>query len=348
MSPSAADVVRIAFEHTKEQLFRPFRLGQWTRLAVTGFLAGEMGSAGGCGYQIPSMPRGNTGSENFLAQAFPAVNVLLVVAVACLILAAVILLVALLYVSSMMRFVLFDSVVAKECHIRRFWKQRLDPGFRYFVWQILFMVTVVGGISILLGAGAALVFGFGWHRNPGQHLLPLILGGIVFFGAFAVFLILAFLVSVLTKDFVVPQMALENVGVVDGWRRLWDMLKAEKGGYAGYVGLKILLSLGAAMALGLTIVVSLLVFLLPIGVVGLIGFLAARVLGFVWNLYTISLTVIAGGATLVVMLYGFSLLTVPVIVFFPAYSIHFFAPRYPALNTILYPPGPPSGIPEVS
>ena len=33
--------------------------------------------------------------------------------------------------------------------------------------------------------------------------------------------------AVLTKDFVVPQMAFENLTAVDAWRRLWAMMKAE-------------------------------------------------------------------------------------------------------------------------
>jgi hypothetical protein len=39
-----------------------------------------------------------------------------------------------------------------------------------------------------------------------------------------------------------------------------------------------------------------------------------------------------------------SLISVPVTVFFPAYSIYFFAARYPALSAVLYPapPAPPT------
>jgi len=36
------DSVTPAIEHTKEQLFRPFRFGQWTRLALVGLFAGEI------------------------------------------------------------------------------------------------------------------------------------------------------------------------------------------------------------------------------------------------------------------------------------------------------------------
>ena len=47
MPISAVDTIPLAIEHTKQQLFKPFRFGQWTKLAVVGLLAGELGSGGG-------------------------------------------------------------------------------------------------------------------------------------------------------------------------------------------------------------------------------------------------------------------------------------------------------------
>src|SRR5437762_11960136 len=43
---SATDSITLAFEHTKRQLFKPFRFGQSVRLAFVGLLAGELGSGG--------------------------------------------------------------------------------------------------------------------------------------------------------------------------------------------------------------------------------------------------------------------------------------------------------------
>ena len=280
MPASAADVIRIAFEHTKAQLLQPFRLGQWTRLAVTGILAGELGG-GGCTYRFPG--RDHDGSQTFLAQGIPPVNILLVIAIVFLTLVGLMLIIALIYVSSMMRFVLFDSVVARECHIRQFWNRRIQPGFRYFVWQLVFISAVVGIVVMLAGIAALVVFGFGWYRNPGQHLLPLILGGILFALVFAAFIVLAAVVHVLTKDFVVPQMALEDISAMEGWRRLWTMMDAEKTGYAAYVGLKILLSLGAIVALGIAFVIALLAMVVPVGAFGVMVFLIGRAMGLALN-----------------------------------------------------------------
>ena len=49
---------------------------------------------------------------------------------------------------------------------------------------------------------------------------------------------------------------------------------------------------------------------------------------------------------LAMFLYLVALISVPAIVFFPAYAIYFFAARYRALSLVLYPPpSPPSAAP---
>ena len=64
MPISAMDSISLAFEHTKRQLFKPFRFGQWVRLAFVGLLAGELGSGGNLNLNshsgqpapVPSLP----------------------------------------------------------------------------------------------------------------------------------------------------------------------------------------------------------------------------------------------------------------------------------------------------
>jgi hypothetical protein len=55
---------------------------------------------------------------------------------------------------------------------------------------------------------------------------------------------------------------------------------------------------------------------------------------------TITLAVVAGSIFLLLVFYLVSLISVPAIVFFPAYSIYFFAGRYPLLGNLIYPPIP--------
>jgi hypothetical protein len=343
MAIPAVDVISTAFEHAKQQLFRPFRLGQWTRLAVVGLLAGE--TVGGCNLNFssrsPFTPRSG-GSQAFV-QAALARGPLVVAAIGILILLGLALIVALVYVSSMMRFVLFDSVVTRECHIRRFWRQRTQAGLLYFVWQLVLGVVTIAGFAILVGVAAGVAFGLGWVRNPRDHVLPLILCGLVFLAAVALWFFVTIVVHVLTKDFVVPQMALDHVNPIEGWRRLFAMMDLERARYAGYIGWKILLRIAVTILTAIAGFIAILGILLPIGIPALIVFLAARAAGITWNIVTLTIAFTAGLGTLAIIIYAVLLISAPAVVFFPAYSIHFFAPRYQPLNELLRRGSPPPG-----
>jgi hypothetical protein len=343
---SAVEAIGPAFEHTKQQLTRPFHLAQWARLALVGFLAGELSSGGGCSMPRSfALPRHPSGSDHLLSLAMPNINPALYAGlIAVLVVCALVLWILFLYVSSVMRFVLFDAVVTKHCEIRHRWNSRQGPGLRLFVWQLLLLLATLLIFTILVGVPAAIAFGMGWMKSPKAHLVPLILGGMVLFFVFMALVIAMVVVHVFTKDFVVPQMALENISAIEGWRRLLHRLKIESGGYAGYAGMKLVMALGAAVVVGIVSLIVIVILLIPFGGFGAIAVLMGKAGGLTWNLYTITMAVVIGIIFLCVMLYAVSLVSVPVIVFFPAYSIYFFAARYPPLSAVLY-PAPPAVAP---
>jgi hypothetical protein len=342
---SAVDAISPAFEHTKRQLLQPFRIGQWVRLALVGLLAGELSSGG---FKIPNLSNFNLprhqGSEHFLAPDFAGSDPMLFAGlIAVLVVAGFLLGILLIYVSSVMRFILFDSVLVKECHIRQGWSRRQGPGWHYFLWKLLYLLATFGVLIVLVGIPAGFAFAVGWLRDPKQHMAALVLGGIALFLAIMIFAIGMVVIYVLTKDFVVPQMALENIGALEGWRRLWAMMKAEKSSYAGYIGMKIVLAIGVGIILGIVGFMIGLIILIPAAGVAVAAVLGGKAAGLGWTAATITLAVVAGSVLLAVFLFMMALISVPVIVFFPAYSIYFFAARYPALSTALYPapPAPP-------
>ena len=337
MPQSAVDSVSPAIAHAKAQLFRPFRFGQWSRLALVGLFAGEMSSGGGCNnFRIPSHT--GAGHQEVLG-AFPypwVFGPLLVV----LAIAVPLLWLLFLYVSSRMRFILFDSVVARRCEIGLMWRRRGEPAMRYFVWQIVLSLVSLAGIALIVGVPALIAFSLGWFTEPRNHLAGLISASILVFFTFMGWVLLALLAHVFTKDFVVPQMALENISAFEGWNRLWKMLQSEKAGYAGYAGMKLLLAIAAGIAVGIVAVILLVVLLIPIGGLGAITVLSGQAAGLSWNVFTITLAVVAGCIFLLVFFYAVALISVPAIVFFPAYSIYFFAGRYPQLGSLIYPAPP--------
>lgn len=344
MPLSAVDAISPAFEHARQQLIRPFRANQWAKLGLVGLLAGEMGSGGGgCNPGSFQMPHPNH-SQRFLEFPFPSA-MFTASLIAVLVMAAFFFFILFLYVNSVMRFVLFDSVVSKECRIWKSWSRRQGPGRRFFVWQILLAVASIVVLTILVGIPAGFAFVVGWLRNPKEHMIPLILGGMALFFVFLLFVVVQLLIHVMTKDFVVPQMALEEIGAIEGWRRLWPQIKQEKGGYAAYIGMKIVMAIGAAIILGIASAIVILLFLIPIGGLGAVAVIGGMAAGLTLNVYTITLAVVVGTIAIFSLLYVISLISVPAVVFFPAYSIYFFASRYAPLDALLHPAPPPVILP---
>ena len=348
MPITASDSITLALEHTKQQLFKPFRIGQWTRLALVGLLAGELGSNGcsGSNFNLPHHPGaashpGFPGSLGIDPALWAALGALL----AALLIAALALGIIMMYVGSVMRFVLFDSIIARECHIRWSWSRRLGPGWRYFVWKLLYALLSLAGIAIVVGIPVFVAFNKGWFGEPNQHLPGLVTGGVVLFLLFLAFAVITAVILVLTKDFVVPQMALEDIDAMEGWRRLWPMMKAEKGAYAGYLAMKIVLGIVVGLIIGIATLILGLIIVLPSIGIGVLAFLTGKTAGLTWNAHTITLVIVVGCLLLAIFFYLVSLISVPAIVFFPAYSIYFFAGRYPRLSAVLYPPSPATQIP---
>jgi hypothetical protein len=344
-------VISPAIEHTKQQLFKPFRLKQWTRLAFVGLLAGELSSGGGCNFQVPNFPRHTNRSNHFapsLLASSPLHAGALAALIALFVAAGLILIVLFIYLKSMMRFVLFDSVVNRECRIRESWRRRIRPGFRYFLWQLGFAFVAWIVAAIIFGGPIGVAYLLGWFHNPDQHLVALILGGIGLFFVFFAYFILLVTATVMTKDFIVPQMALEEISAVEGWRRLLQMMKTEKLSYAGYIGMKIVLAIAAGILVAIVSLIVILILAIPISGLGIVAVLGGKAAGMQWDVVTIALVVVAASIAFVIIMYLVCLISVPTIVFFPAYSMYFFAARYSPLRNVLYPlPAPPQEPPAL-
>lgn len=333
MPISAVDTISLALEHTKRQLFQPFRFGQWTRLAFVGLLAGELGSGG----NFNSFNR--SGAHQPLGASFPKIDpALLATLIGTILVTGLVLFLIFLYISSVMRFILFDSVLRKECHVREGWTNRQGIGWPYFLWQLGVAFVTFATASVVFGIPLFFAYTSGWFTHARDHVTGLVFGGIALVSIFLLFFTVVALVHVLTKDFVIPQMALEGIGPIEGWRRLLPMLQSETTDYAAYIGMKILLAIGAGIIVAIATVILALIIAVPVIGAVVAAVVAGKTAGLTWNVLTITAAVVAGCVLIGVFMYLVAMISVPVIVFFPAYSIYFFAPRYRALSLALYPP----------
>jgi len=351
LTVSAADCVQPALQHVREQLFTRFRFGQWSRLALVGILAAELRTSG-CNFNpgqfaspsqsngnkipFPDIPHGLTPlTHGHLPAHFGQFLGLIAVAIVAIFVLAFVF----LYINSVFRFILFDSVLRRECSISEGWRKWHRAGGRFFLWQLVLMVSTWLFLALLVGLPLAIAFAAGWMTNIREHVGRLILGVILLVGLFIVFVLIVGVVQVLAKDFLVPLMALEDLGFADGWHRLLGMMRIEKGRFAVYLLLKLALSIAAAILFSIIALIPALFVVVPGVVIVIIG----HAMGLGWNVTTISLAIIFGTLLLLLLIYLIALVSVPATVFFPAYAMYFFAARYPLLNSLLHPaPAPPA------
>jgi len=358
---SAVDCVQPALQHTRAQLFTNFRWGQWLRLALVGILAAEL-HVGGCNFgnasgswpRVPKKGYSELLPSSRLPSNWPPFNSahlsehiaqfigLIVVGIFVVVVLAFVL----LYISSVFRFILFDSVLRRQCSIEEGWRRWHRAGGRFFLWQIVFQIAASLFLLVLVVVPVALAMAAGWATDLTglkEHIGRTIIGAILLVGLFILFVLAVVAVQVLARDFLVPIMALEDLDFADGWHRLLAMIGREKGRYAGYLLLKLVLAIAAGIVFSIITIIPILFVVVPSAV----AVVAGRAAGLVWNVNTISLAIIIGTVLLFVLLYLIGLVCVPATVFFPAYAMYFLAARYPNLNALLNPAPTPPELPPV-
>ena len=346
---SAMESLSPAFARTKQLLFRPFRFGLWARLAVVALVTGEAGGVGG-GSSIPNL-NNNRGGEDQLAGAarffgLPGWEQMQPYAGLIAVGLAVGLAVLLLWVYSdcVYRFILLDAVVSGRCQLREGWRRWREAGRRYFVWVMAFGIGSFAVVGVVAGIPAWLAYRAGWFDKPQQNLGVLIGGGILLgLLVIAIVAILA-IIDMLGRDFLVPVMAFEDVGVIDGWERLLAMMGAEKSAYAVYVLMKIVLAIGSGIIFAVINLIVILILLIPLGLLGLAGYFIGSGLGITWDLSTELLLGAVGLLAIAGILYVVGFVYAPGLVFFQSYTVEFFAPRYGPLGSKIFPPSPATPI----
>ncbi|KAB1196789.1 MULTISPECIES: hypothetical protein [Haloferax] len=265
MSWKAIDALDDARDATGSLLL-PFDLGRWARLALIALFVGGLGSGGGTagnagnsGFTVPAdggVPPGGVPIDSLPGFVTPGSVLAIIVA-----LAALFLLLGLVWsvVASVMQFVFVDAVVSKDVRIRKPFRERLGLGLRLFVFQVGLVVAVF----LLLGLPLAAVVLGGISLDGSVFLLaiPLV------FLAILVFLVLAIALQ-LTTDFVVPTMIAEDRPVIDSWRRVAPLFRAEFSEFGLYVLIRFVLGILAGIAVGVAAALVLLVVAIPFAIVG--------------------------------------------------------------------------------
>jgi hypothetical protein len=128
----------------------PVDIRTWLKLALITLLAGLPG-ANLSGVQT-SVNGGGTGGElpsGAVPEVVPGVDIVLLVGV--LVVAAVVLALGFLLVSSVMEFVLVESLRTETVAVRRYWSRRWPQGLRLFGFRVVLGAVVLGSVLAVVG-----------------------------------------------------------------------------------------------------------------------------------------------------------------------------------------------------
>ncbi len=339
--PGVMEAIPAAFERTKNIMFRPMRYSVWWRFAVIGTLAGESAGGGGFNWNVPVRSRDHLVSS-FASPSTWWLDRLAPEVIAVAIIVACLLAVVFLFIASVMKFVLFDAVLRGRISIRAGWTRWKNEGAQFFLLHIVYSVFMLFSAAVVLLIPVVPIFrhgGFELARMEWPEVLLVVFGFVVFFVWLAILLV----IWVLLKDFVVPMMALEGLAPMDAVRKVRHLVNRNMGSVAGYIGMKIVLTVGAGMVFGIINIILIFVCLIPLGILAVIGIAIGAAAGLTWhNPLAIVLAIAFGGIAAAVIIYLVALVNSPAIVFFQSYVIHYLGPRYLPLDAVLNPPPPPA------
>jgi hypothetical protein len=333
---SAADAISPAVQRTKIFLFESFEWGTFLKLCLVALITEGIGSNFSSSHRNQST---GTGPGNFSAFHFTPVAIAAMVAAS---LGVALLALFIAYLVTRLRFAFFHCLVTNTKLVRPGWQIYREPAMRFF-W----LNVVVGFCFVLVLILIALPFAAGFWRlfhsiPPGGHpdfalllalLLPLI-------PIFFLVIVVAILIDVVFRDWMLPHYALDNARAGEAWTAVWAHIKAEKGQFFFYALLRVVLPIIAMIAVFMIMIIPGLVFL------GIVAFIEVGI----HSAFAASTggSAIAGVLVQVfvgVVSFGFALLASvclggPISTAIREYALLFYGGRYKALGDLLYPQVP--------
>ena len=328
---SPAGAISYALDDTLRLLFQPFDLWKWAKLSLLCLFLGGGTPTAAFEWSLGALPS-DLRLPLLVSRAWQFVeqhpSMIFLVTVFALALGIVF-----IYLRSVFRFILVDSLVKAELAPRRAWSALRGLGESYFWWLVgtlgglaaVFLLMVIAALPGLQAASAS---------GPGTLFataaLALILSLIVLFGLAAALLIM------LTDDLVVPLMYADRLPLPSAWRELWRKIRRDPASFAVYILLRFLLSVGVSVAV--------LLFLVPL----LVGLFSAAIisaavvvlalhwvgLSWVWSLPTITLALAALVLLSAILIVLLSAAGMPGQVFLQDFGLRFIAARSPSLQSL--------------
>jgi hypothetical protein len=341
---SAVDSVKAAIELIKKLLFTPFRFGHWWRMGLLAMACGEMFSGCSSNINLPGelakrQPRtfsfegGPSPLPNFSSIDWNVIAPLLTIVLA----GGVVLAFVHMYVSSVLRFVMYDAVLTGDFRLLYGWNKWHRQGVRLFWFKFLvslaFLTLLAGLIGAPLMSAANLM-----RSNNQEDALKAALALLAFIPVLLILGVIAQFLSLLLKDFGALIMMFEDVSAWEALKRVLGMANRELNEFAAYVGLKIALSIGEGIVMGTLESIVWLLITLP-------AFVTAWFSGMSWeafleNPFHILMLITTIFIAMFVVNFAMAVLGSPITAGFIGYVTIFFGSRYEPLWQVIGPQMP--------
>lgn len=274
--PSLISATGLAFERTKNILFRPFDIGKWFILGFTAWLATLLEGSGSSGGNY-SGGNGDAGGEEIpsfsemleTAKAWISEHLTLILTIGSVLLVLAIAVgLAVTWVRSRGKFMFLDNVAHNRALVAHPWKEFRAEGNGLFLWMVVF-----GLISLLLFGGIAAGMAVTtWPMLEAEAFdssrLPLLIG----LGAgFLLLGLVASYITTLLENFVLPVMYRDRIGTRAAWRKVLHLHSRSPGTFILFYLWILLLGMGA----GILVVVVVILTCCIAGIVLLIPYLGA-------------------------------------------------------------------------
>jgi hypothetical protein len=344
---SAVESIRPAVDRTEKFLFEPFRWARWWRLALLGLATGEFASSGGCNFRgvgnLGKITRPETGTSAPVIPHIPVPTGQLAALITIVVVLVVVLAFVHLYIASVARFMLFDTVATGRYRFREAWSRWHSHGVRYFLFQLAFGGIVLTVYLVLVGLPLLLAWRMGIIHHLREHLGVFLFALLIILPLFLAFALMFAITALFAKDFAVPIIALEDISIPNALRKLLAMVKAAKGDFAIYVLMKIAMAIVVSIALAIIDAILLVILAIPFVIIVAIA-IAASPTTFHSPVVIAMLVTLAVVFVLPVVLFVIGVIAAPAVMFYESYALNFFGSRYEPLWTFMH-PEPPAGTP---
>ncbi|MDD5111789.1 MAG: hypothetical protein PHG85_04545 [Candidatus Altiarchaeota archaeon] len=324
----AAEALNEALGRTNELLFRKIRPGFWLKLAFVVFL---IGGSGGFNPMTWAEPDKNSGDTDIIATLSPYLPYIVIGLAVLLVISLVF-----SFIRAVCQFMLIESVATGEVELIKGFKRNIDSGFNLFLFNLAFGLLTLFALAII---AAPAIFLF-MNDSANFQGIKLIATLAVTIATAVLFLICSGFVSSFTNDFAIAFVYSERRGVLDGWRRLWALIKGNAKQFIVYIVVKVAVGIIAGIASMIIGLVILVISLLILAAFALGAGLIVAGIAVALNIDKSALMILVIPAVLIAIAYFIAvgyltiLLTLPIPVFFRNYSLLFLQRIEPSIRII--------------